>query len=664
MRNMNTKALTMSLLVAIIMLLPFAASAQRSDSFFSGFEDDDYENRIKFLGLGNQPFGTEPAPVGSGLLVLTVAGAGYAALRRKRSNRASKSHKTHMSYMLALAMVLAFTGCKKKIEPIVNSGETVHVTLNVGNGNRHIIEPNENGYVPVSYSAGDVIYVGDGTQCVGQLSWARYDDNNNSIFSGSINEPSGNKIYFYFIGGKNDVVASGTTSFTVDISDQHTNLPVLSCKEADYYSGKTEFTCMLENKCALVEFKFENGTDALVGVSNMLSEAKVDFGSHSITPTGKLDAIMLYPDPDPNEASKNKWAILLPGEQRDAMGMVKYSIIHDNSTQKDYNLFDYYDGVDVDALNNGDYKYGDDAVAVNNTTSITNKVFMVSENGNAVRFSPGNLQYQPSTGSWRFAPRQWDVVGRYNNTKGSVYENNSWSDNRNILNVSYDGWMDLFGWGCTGNPDGVHHTKQDYYSPMSTDYSNSAGGCNEQYGPTGSYDLSVSNKSDWGCVNITNNPNNKYKWRLLTNDEWRWLHKYYNDLDVARNLGMARITFNEGELIDISLDGIIILPYGVSIAGFVRRNPQSDTPVGWTNNSITPADWTSMEAAGAVFLPWSFMRYKNNQGSIMLSNVAYYWSSTPDGNDKARYASVNNSSGLSVGSSCYRSYGCAVRLVR
>lgn len=661
---MNCKALTMSLLVAIIMLLPFAASAQRSDSFFSGFEDDDYENRIAYIGLGNQPFGTEPAPVGSGLLVLTVAGAGYAALRRKRSDKSGKSRKTYTTCVLALAMVLAFTGCKKKIEPVVNSGETAHITLNVGNGNRHIIEPNESGYVPVSYSAGDVIYVGDGTQCVGQLSWDSYDDNNNSIFSGSINEPSGNKIYFYFIGGKNDVVASGTTSFTVDISDQHTNLPVLSCIEAEYYSGKTEFTCMLENKCALVEFKFANGTDALVGVSNMLSEAKVDFGSHSITPTGKLDAIMLYPDQ--NEASEKKWAILLPGEQRDAMGMVKYSIIHDNSTQKDYNLFDYYDGVVVDALNNGDYKYGDDAVAVNNntTTFITNKVFMVSEKGNAVRFSPGNLQYQPSTDSWRFAPRQWDVVGRYNNTKGSVYENNSWSDNRNILNVSYDGWMDLFGWGCTGNPDGVHNTNQTYYSPMSTDYSNSTGGCNLNYGPTGSYDLSVSNKSDWGCVNITNNPNNKYKWRLLTNDEWRWLHKYYNDLDVARNLGMARITFNEGELSNISLDGIIILPYGVSIDGFVHRNPQGGTPVGWTNNSITPADWTSMEEAGAVFLPWSFMRYKNNQGSIMLSNVAYYWSSTPDGNDKARYASVNSSSGLSVGSSCYRSYGCAVRLVR
>ena len=662
MRNMNTKALTMSLLVAIIMLLPFAAIAQRSDSFFSGFEDDDYENRIAFIGLGNQPFGTEPAPVGSGLLVLTVAGAGYAALRRKRSDKSGKSRKTYTTCVLALAMVLAFTGCKKKIEPVVNSGETVHVTLNVGNGNRHIIVPNESGYVPVSYSAGDVIYVGDGTQCVGQLSWDSYDDNNNSIFSGSINEPSGNKIYFYFIGGKNDVVASGTTSFTVDISDQHTNLPVLSCKEADYYSGKTEFTCMLENKCALVEFKFAKGTTELVGISNMLSEAKIDFGSHSITPTGKLDAIMLYPDPQPQDASKKKWAILLPGEQRYAMGMVKYGTIHDNHEQEDYNLFDYYDNVAVKALNNGDYKYGSEAVAVDNTTtSIKNKVFMVSKNGNAVRFSPGNLQYQPSTGSWRFAPRQWDVVGRYNNTKGSVYENNSWSDNRSILADNYGGWMDLFGWGCTGYKDGAHQTNQTYYLPTSTEFLNNEAGCNLYYGPTGSYELSVLNKSDWGCVDITNNPDDKYKWRLLTDDEWEWLYIYYNRLNADESLGLARITFTEGGVNNLTLDGIIILPYGVRIQNFVRV--MNNTQAGWTNNSITPTDWSGMENAGAVFLPYSYIRSKNN-GNVSLSKSAYYWSSTPDGNDKAYYARFVDKTGIAAGASIYRSYGCAVRLVR
>ena len=53
-----------------------------------------------------------------------------------------------------------------------------------------------------------------------------------------------------------------------------------------------------------------------------------------------------------------------------------------------------------------------------------------------VYFSQGNLQYQASTDTWRFAEHQYDYVG---------------SDNRSISST-YSGWIDLFGWGTGSNP--------------------------------------------------------------------------------------------------------------------------------------------------------------------------------------------------------------------
>ena len=66
-----------------------------------------------------------------------------------------------------------------------------------------------------------------------------------------------------------------------------------------------------------------------------------------------------------------------------------------------------------------------------------NGVFSVSPT-TKVRFSQGNLQYQPSTRLWRFADVQTDVLG--------------WQDY--FASPRYKGWIDLFGWGTGDNPTG------------------------------------------------------------------------------------------------------------------------------------------------------------------------------------------------------------------
>ena len=92
--------------------------------------------------------------------------------------------------------------------------------------------------------------------------------------------------------------------------------------------------------------------------------------------------------------------------------------------------------------------------------------FSVSDS-TKVYFSQGNLQYQASTNTWRFAEHQFDIVG---------------FDNKNI-SEKYNGWIDLFGWGTSG-----YSGKNPYMT--STGYSDYGDGTN---------DIARTNY-DWACT--------------------------------------------------------------------------------------------------------------------------------------------------------------------
>ena len=83
------------LATAFIMMMVFGANAQGRDGFFSNY-DNGYGNRtndnmndpdglINFPNQGINETDNEQAPLGSGLIVLTALGAGYAVYRKKRS---------------------------------------------------------------------------------------------------------------------------------------------------------------------------------------------------------------------------------------------------------------------------------------------------------------------------------------------------------------------------------------------------------------------------------------------------------------------------------------------------------------------------------------------------------------------------------------------------
>lgn len=92
-----------------------------------------------------------------------------------------------------------------------------------------------------------------------------------------------------------------------------------------------------------------------------------------------------------------------------------------------------------------------------------NGLFTINENGDQVYFSKGNLQYQASTSTWRFAENQWDYVGTQNPPWGDAGGTVSGSDNANI-SETYSGWIDLFVWGTSGyNHGAVCYQPWDWY---------------------------------------------------------------------------------------------------------------------------------------------------------------------------------------------------------
>ena len=93
-KSTKLKVLVLPLIMATMLMLPLAAHAQ-SDGFLR--DDGDYPKRdAGAYDLNNQTFGSsgynltnqtfgDDAPLGSGLLIMAMAGAGYAFIRRKNN---------------------------------------------------------------------------------------------------------------------------------------------------------------------------------------------------------------------------------------------------------------------------------------------------------------------------------------------------------------------------------------------------------------------------------------------------------------------------------------------------------------------------------------------------------------------------------------------------
>ena len=251
-----------------------------------------------------------------------------------------------------------------------------------------------------------------------------------------------------------------------------------------------------------------------------------------------------------------------------------------------------------------------------------------------VHFSQGNLQYQASTGTWRFAEHQYDCVG---------------SANSNISST-YSGWIDLFGWGTSGWNSGAY-----CYQPWSTSiaYSDYCPGGSYTNGLTGAYA-----EADWAWHNaISNGGNAAHQWRTLTQSEWTYLLSSRTNALSKRGTGSIN-----------GVGGLIILPDSWTLpSGCPQFNSGFASSYGdWTRNSYTVAQWAQMEAAGAVFLPAAGIRYGTNVYDVgYYGDCGEYWSSTPYPYDRfSAYAMGFSSNNLVATSPENRYGGFSVRPVR
>lgn len=244
-------------------------------------------------------------------------------------------------------------------------------------------------------------------------------------------------------------------------------------------------------------------------------------------------------------------------------------------------------------------------------------LFSVSEN-KQVYFSQGNLQYQASTHTWRFAEHQWDWIGGYyyydpNDPHGPyLAEGTVTGSINNNISPTYTGWIDLFGWGTSGHNHGAI-----CYQPWSTSENH------EDYYAYGSANNNLYNfsgEADWGYNNISNGGNQTNLWRTLTSSEWEYV--LYQRNTPTRILFAKAIVNNQ--------KGIIILPDNWNSSYYSLNNINSSEG-DYSLNSISETVWTTiLQAHGAVFLPNNLCRSGTNLpvSPYDTPDMTYYWTSS------------------------------------
>ena len=236
--------------------------------------------------------------------------------------------------------------------------------------------------------------------------------------------------------------------------------------------------------------------------------------------------------------------------------------------------------------------------------------------GRRVLFSQGNLQYQASTRTWRFAEKQWDYVGSEVVQGGDPSGTVPGSSNH-LISDTYDGWIDMFGWGTGDNP-----------TKTSTEYS----------------DYLVF--TDWGTNAISNGGGQSNVWRTLTKDEWDYL---LNTRATMSGMRYAKAIVN-------GINGVVLFPDDWSVTTY-NINNYNDSDADFSANIISDTDWCSiLELNGAVFMPSAGHRTGTEVYAVNPYTIGYYW--TSDRDSSSAYA-------LCTVSWIYESLirGIAVRLV-
>ena len=320
-------------------------------------------------------------------------------------------------FVAALVLALGLAQCKKEqpATPQNTEGNKVHLTVNVGNGSRADVDTITG---VVSFSDGDILYVGYNSACVGTL---EYDTTTNK-FSGDLNlTQSGDQpLHFYYLGRVVTQVGE-TQQYLVDISVQDDHpYPVISygTSTTNYSESNNAYTTTLENQCALVEFTTNRILKELdFNIDGINNQVIIDFADNTFTPTRYgSEQISLYP-----ETPTNRWAILLPNEDSVTVTV--------DARSHGYNLKE----ITIPPVHKNDFLHGENAVRFELTAKeagtpltitaapLTNGVIRVINPPVGMKYSKNNGEKENITGDIEISVHgtleQLDMVQFYGNSK-------------------------------------------------------------------------------------------------------------------------------------------------------------------------------------------------------------------------------------------------------
>ena len=691
-----------AIFVCVFVFAHLFCNAQ-SDGFFRGGSDN-YDNRDG--GISNETFGqnntfgpaapTDIVPLGSGLIILMTAGAGYVMMKRRRPNNMKKI----FSIISVLVVILGLTQCKKKTEDFANTQNTAHIILNVDGDSK--VDVNT-GTGVVEFKAGDVIYVGNNNKYVGTLT------HNGSRFEGNItNATEGMPLYFYFMGNQTPLATleAGTTEkCSFKINDQTGGLPVISFAQstANYSSSVTSYSASLSNRCALVKFTPEvgreiaNGTIKLLGMKNKIT---LEFNKPGNSDKG------IYPYIDSNDGGEIKlykknntefWAILLLNVSASEASAKAFGCLRKT-------------GISVPAITANAFLTSGIVIDFDDAPEAA---FATSENDTYIYFATGNLRCS-KTGtnwddgySWSFMDSQYEIDF-----------SNAYDVGENYVKTNK---ISHFGWGASGynknagiaNPANYVDPYALNYKPNSTTKEITTGDKRNpyHYGPSwtadpdpGNYntagvDIAGSN-FDWGVYHSAGGASglgikdgdvySPYSWRLFTKAEIAYILgpndgtvpvpgkncRYSSTIGEVENARFVKVRLTDASNgSGFGLNGLIIFPDvyehpDPTVSPFVSYPVNiNNLKCSFTSNTYSIAQWEAMEAKGAIFLPAAGCHDGNKIDGI--NTQCYYWTSTyngysKDGDNPAEYAKnlrVGDDS-MVTDSRTQRSRGNSVRLVR
>ena len=276
-------------------------------------------------------------------------------------------------------------------------------------------------------------------------------------------------------------------------------------------------------------------------------------------------------------------------------------------------------------------------------TGAINGKFSISGNSQ-VYFSQGNLMYRATTKVWRFQNEQWGYCG---------------TDNENISS-SYDGWIDLFGWGTSSWNNGNW-----YYQPYSDQLNDDYYSIGYHYGPTDgtNYDYSLTGtyaNADWGVFNaIQNGGNQAGLWRTLTYEEFNYV---LNGRATTSGIRYAKayLPFAYG------CEGILLFPD--DWPELVDVNNTNNPSASFSSNTISIDTWALMQSRGVVFLPAAGYRTADNIDDEYArtyknpdTGIGLYWTTSASDRRAMCLCLDENRVELYDG---MRFWGLSVRLVR